>query len=63
MCVQCMMTAATSVGAASGIRAWVGQRFASVLTPGRLRAITVALFALAVLASGLFVSGSGAAGH
>ena len=59
-----MMTAATSVGAASGVRTWLGQRFGSVLTPQRLRAITIALFALAVLASGLFVSGTGAhSGH
>ena len=34
------------------------------LTPQRLRWITITLFALAVLASGLFVSGSSsAAGH
>jgi hypothetical protein len=59
-----MMTAATSVGAASGMRAWVGHRFGSVLTAGRLRAVTIVLFSLAVLASGLFVSGSAApAGH
>ena len=60
MCVQCMITAATSVSAASGVRAWVGNRFGAVLTPRRLRLITIALFSLAVLASGLFVSGSGA---
>jgi hypothetical protein len=60
MCVQCMMGAATTVGAASGIRAWLGQRFGSVLTPERLRLITIALFAVAVLASGLFVTGSSA---
>jgi hypothetical protein len=60
MCVQCMMAAATSVGAASGVRAWLGNHFGSVLTPRRLRLITIALFALAVLASGLFVSGSSA---
>jgi hypothetical protein len=60
MCVQCMMGAATTVGAASGIRAWIGQRFGSVLTPQRLRLITIALFTIAVLASGLFVSGSSA---
>jgi len=60
MCVQCMMGAAASVGAASGARAWLGQRFGSVFTPQRMRVITIALFALAVLASGLFVSGSSA---
>jgi hypothetical protein len=61
MCMQCMITAATSVSAASGIRAWVGNRFGAFLTPHRLRLLTIALFSLAVLASGLFVSGS--SGH
>jgi hypothetical protein len=55
-----MMGAATTVGAASGIRAWLGQRFGSVLTPERLRLITIAMFTIAVVASGLFVSGSSA---
>lgn len=55
-----MMGAATTVGAASGLRAWLGQHFGSVLTPQRLRLITIALFAVAVIASGLFVAGSGA---
>jgi hypothetical protein len=55
-----MMGAATTVGAASGIRAWLGQRFGSVLTAERLRLITIAMFTIAVVASGLFVSGSSA---
>ena len=64
MCIQCMVTAATSVSAASGARAWIGNHLGGVLTPRRLRLITIAMFTLAVLASGLFVSGSGAAtGH
>jgi hypothetical protein len=59
-----MMTAAASVSTASGIRVWLGNRLGGFLTPQRLRWITIALFALAVLASGLFVSGSSsAAGH
>jgi hypothetical protein len=58
--MQCMMAAATSVGAASGMRAWLGQRFGSVLTPQRLRAIAISLFGLAVVASGLLVTGSSA---
>ena len=61
MCMQCMITAATSVSAASGVRAWIGNRFGALLPPRRLRLVTIALFALAVLASGLFVSGSSAA--
>jgi hypothetical protein len=60
MCVPCMMGAATTGGAASGIRAWIGQDFGSILTPQRLRLVTIALFTIAVLASGLFVSGSSA---
>jgi hypothetical protein len=59
MCVQCMMTAAASVSTASGIRVWLGNRAGPLLTPRRLRLITIALLALAILASGLFVSGSG----
>jgi hypothetical protein len=42
------------------IRAWIGKHFGSILTPQRLRLITIALFTIAVLASGLFVSGSSA---
>jgi hypothetical protein len=57
MCVQCMMSAAATVGSASGIRAWLGQRRADWLTPKVLRYITVGLFALAVLVSGT-LSGS-----
>ena len=53
-----MMTAAASVSTASGIRVWLGNHVGSFLTPRRLRLITIALFALAILASGLFVSGS-----
>ena len=55
--MQCMMTAAATVGSASGIRAWLGQRRADWLTPKVLRYITVGLFALAVLVSGT-LSGS-----
>ncbi len=62
MCVQCMMTAAASVSAASGLRVWLGNHFGSWLTPRRLRLVTIGLFTLAVLASGLFVSGSSSPG-
>jgi hypothetical protein len=59
-----MMTAAASVSTASGIRVWLGSHVDGLLTPQRLRWITITLFALAVLASGIFVSGSTpAAGH
>jgi hypothetical protein len=55
--MQCMMAATTSVGAASGIRAWLVQRQAEWLTPKRLRYITIGLLTLAVLVSGT-LSGS-----
>jgi hypothetical protein len=58
MCVQCMLNAAASVGAASGIRTWLGIRGGAWLTPGRMRAITIALLTLAVLGAGVGLSGS-----
>jgi len=54
-----MATAMTAVGAASGIRSYLGTRRFSWLTPRRLKAITVVLAIGAVLASGTLVSGSG----
>jgi polyferredoxin len=57
MCVQCMMTAMTSVAAASGTRSWLAQRRADWLTPRRLRYITLALFTVAILVAGT-MSGS-----
>jgi hypothetical protein len=59
MCMQCMATAMTAVGAASGTRAYLGSRRYSWLTPTRLRAVTVLLAIGAVLASATLVSGSG----
>jgi hypothetical protein len=57
MCMQCMMTATTTVGAASGIRAWLGQHRAHWLTPKRLRYITIGLMTVALLVAGT-MSGS-----
>jgi hypothetical protein len=54
-----MATAMTAVGAASGTRAVLGNVRSRWLTPRRLRAITVGLAILAVLASATLVSGSG----
>jgi hypothetical protein len=51
MCVQCMVTAMTSVAAASGARSWLAGRRAEWLTPRRLRRLTIALLGAAVLAS------------
>lgn len=59
MCAQCMATAMTAVGAASGVRSYLGTRSFGWLTPRRLKAITIALAIGAVLASGTLVSGSG----
>jgi hypothetical protein len=57
--MQCMATAMTAVGAASGTRAYLGSRRYGWLTPKRLRAITILLASAAVLASATLVSGSG----
>jgi hypothetical protein len=51
MCAQCMATAATAVGVASGARAYLGARRFSSLTPNRLKAITFALATGAILAA------------
>jgi hypothetical protein len=53
-----MMTAMTSIAAASGSRSWLANKRPNWLTPRRLRHITIGLFAAAVLASGM-LSGSG----
>jgi hypothetical protein len=52
MCAQCMAAAATTVAGATGVRAWLGTRRWSWLTPRRLRRMTVALLAVAVVAAG-----------
>ena len=59
MCTQCMATAMTAVGAASGTRAYLGSRRYAWLTPKRLRAVTIMLAIGAVFASAMLVSGSG----
>jgi hypothetical protein len=51
--MQCVTYAATSVGAAGGIRAWVVSRRPDWMTPRRLRLLTAALLTLAVLAAGV----------
>jgi hypothetical protein len=60
MCMQCMASAMTAVGAASGTRAYLGSRHFSWLTPRRLRKITIALVVAALAASATLVSGSSA---
>jgi hypothetical protein len=60
MCMQCMVAAMSTIGAASGLRSWIAARFGARLGSAGLRAATVTLFALAVLGSGLIFSGAGA---
>jgi hypothetical protein len=59
MCMQCLATASVTVGAASGVRAWLSAKGGAWLTPPRMRAITISLLALAVLAAGVGLGGSG----
>jgi hypothetical protein len=55
MCAQCMATAAVAVGAASGLRAWLAARQPAWLTARRLRAATIGLLAVALIAAGIGV--------
>jgi hypothetical protein len=48
---------------ATGLRSWLQARHLTWLTPRRLRAITVALFAAALLVSTVGISGSSRAAH
>jgi hypothetical protein len=59
MCMQCAATATVAVGSASGIRAWLRGHAGTWLTPGRMRAITIGLLALAVIVSGVGLGGTG----
>jgi hypothetical protein len=61
--MQCMAGAMTAVGSASGIRAWVANRHFAWLTPNRLKALTILLFAAAMIASATLVSGSAPPPH
>jgi hypothetical protein len=56
--MQCMMGAMTAGAGATGARAWLAQRGFSWLTPKRMRLVTVALLAAALVASSVLVSGS-----
>jgi hypothetical protein len=59
MCAQCMMGAATAAAGATGMRAWLAARGFSWLTPARMRAITIALIAIALVAASVGLSGTG----
>lgn len=59
MCMQCMATAMAGTAAATGLRAWLGTRTYAWLTPARLKRFTVCLFAAALLAATVALSGAG----
>jgi hypothetical protein len=59
MCIQCAATATVAVGSASGIRAWLRMHGGSWLTPARMKAVTIVLLTLAVVASGVGLGGTG----
>ena len=61
MCIQCMASAMTAVGAASGTRAYLATRRFAWLTRRRLRAITVGLAVAALAVSAIGLSGSSTA--
>ncbi len=58
MCAQCMATAATVAGGASGLRAWLAAKRFSWLSPVTLRRVTFALLVAVILVSAT-VSGTG----
>ncbi len=58
MCMQCAATAAVAVGSASGIRAWLASHAGTWLTTARMKAVTVGLLVLAVIASGAALGGT-----
>lgn len=57
--MQCMLAAMGSVGAASGLRGWLGRRLEGRVSPTFMRRLTLSLCATAILASGILLSGSG----
>lgn len=57
MCMQCVAGAMAAGAAATGLRAWLGARSPRWLTPGRMKATTVAILSFAVLAAGTVLSG------
>ena len=63
MCIQCMASAMTAVGAASGTRAYLATRRFVWLTRRRLRVITVVLAVAALVVSTTGLSGSSSASH
>lgn len=55
MCMQCMATAAASVGTAAGLRAWLAHK----VSPTVARRAGIFLMGAAVLVSGVAIGGTG----
>jgi hypothetical protein len=53
MCIQSLATATTTLGVASGFRAWLAATRPVWMTPRRMRTATAALLTLGVLAAGV----------
>jgi hypothetical protein len=58
MCAQCMMGAATAAAGATGMRAWLAARGFAWMTPARMRAVTIALIAIALVAASVGLAGA-----
>jgi hypothetical protein len=58
MCMQCVAGVTTTGAAATGVRAWLATRSWTWLTPGRLKAITIALLVAALVVSSASLSAS-----
>ena len=56
MCAGCALTA---MAGATGARAWLQAHHMTWLTPARMRAVTIAMFVIAILVSSVAFSGSG----
>jgi hypothetical protein len=61
--MQCMIGAMGAGAGATGTRAWVAHRGFRWMTPGRLRAITVALLASALIAASTLSGSTPHAAH
>ncbi|MCW2990415.1 MAG: hypothetical protein JWM73_1009 [Solirubrobacterales bacterium] len=57
--MQCMAAAMTAGATATGTRSYIAAKQFAWVTPTRLKRITLALIAVALLSSSLIISGSG----
>jgi hypothetical protein len=61
MCMQCMLGAMSAGATATGTRAWLKHMAPRWLTPKRMRAVSIALIAAALVASTVVLGGSSTA--